>query len=329
LTTALSAAFQLTFKVLSIDPVMQARLSPIFLLLILVVFFTDSYGQSMDCTGKLGHWLIREDFGSGTGHGPALPAGVTNMAYTPYCPADGFYTLVNASEGCAEESWHNVKHDHTGNNNGYMMMINASNEPSTFYTRMVPSLCPATTYEFSAYILNLLKNTVAGPTVQQPDILFSIETTTGEVLETLRTGPIPATSGPVWKKYNLIFKTPDNVSSLVLKISNHAPGGPGNDLLLDDIEFITSAPKLTIPTVFSPNGDGVNDVWDIINLDAYTNCVLTVYDRGGGIVFKSVGYNTPWNGTRNGSLLDTGTYYYVIDLKIGAKRISGWVFLMR
>lgn len=308
---------------------MQARFSPIFLLLILVGLFTDTFAQSMDCTGKLGHWLFRENFGSGTGHGPPLPAGVTNMAYTQYCPPDGFYTLVNASDGCAEASWHNVTHDHTGNSNGYMMMINASNEPSTFYTRMVPSLCPATKYEFSAYILNLLKNTVVGPTVQQPDILFSIETITGEVLETLRTGTIPATAAPVWKKYNLVFKTPDNVSSLVLKISNNAPGGPGNDLLLDDIEFITSAPKLTIPTVFSPNGDGVNDVWNIANLDAYTDCRLTVYDRSGAVVFKSIGYNTPWNGTRNGAPLDTGTYYYVIDFEDEIPRVSGWVFLIR
>ncbi|UOE48426.1 gliding motility-associated C-terminal domain-containing protein [Mucilaginibacter sp. SMC90] len=283
----------------------------------------------MDCTGKLGHWLFREDFGSGTGHGPALPPGVTNMAYTQFCPPDGFYTLVSTSDGCAEESWHKVIHDHTGNSNGYMMMINASNEPSTFYTRMVPSLCPATAYEFSAYILNLLKNTVVGPTVQQPDILFSIETTAGEVLDTLRTGSVTATAGPVWKKYNLVFKTPDNVNSLVLKISNRAPGGPGNDLMLDDIEFITSAPKITVPTMFSPNGDGINDVWNITNLDAYTDCELTVFDRSGGIVFKSIGYDTPWNGTRKGAPLDTGTYYYTIDLKTGAKRISGWVFLMR
>lgn len=306
---------------------MQARFPPFFLLLIL--FYINTNAQSMDCTGKLGHWLFRENFGSGTGHGPALPTGVTNMVYTPYCPADGFYTLVNTSEGCAEESWHKVIHDHTGNSNGYMMMINASNEPSTFYTRMVPSLCPATTYGFSAYILNLLKNTVIGPTVQQPDILFSIETTSGEVLDTLRTGPIPATSGAVWKKYNLVFKTPDNVSGLVLKISNRAPGGPGNDLLLDDIEFITSAPKVTVPNMFSPNGDGINDVWNITNLEAYTDCILTVYDRSGGVVFKSIGYSTPWNGTRNGAFLDAGTYYYVIDFNNEIPRVSGWVFLIR
>ena len=305
---------------------MQARIFPLFLLLMLAAAY-DTRGQ--DCTGELGHWLFREDFGAGTGHGPALQAGVTNMFYTPDCPPDGFYTLVNTSDGCGSGAWHNVRYDHTGNKNGYMMMINASNEPSTFYSRMVPSLCPNTKYEFSAYILNLLKNSIIGPTVQQPDILFSIETTTGEVLYTLQTHSIPATNTPIWKRYSLSFKTPENVTSLVLKISNNAPGGPGNDLLIDDIEFITSAPKLTIPTMFSPNGDGINDVWNIINLDAYTDCLLTVYNRGGAVVFKSIGYNKPWNGTRNGSPLDPGTYYYILDRKNNLPIISGWVFLMR
>jgi gliding motility-associated-like protein len=308
---------------------MRARLPFSLFVLLLVIAGKFSNAQTNDCTGEFGHWLVREDFGAGIGHGPALPTGVTNMYYTPDCPADGYYTLVNSTEGCSENEWHRVKYDHTGNKNGYMMMINASNEPSTFYSRMVPSLCPNTTYEFSAYILNLLKSSIIGPTAQQPDILFSIETTTGEVLETLQTQPIPSTSTPVWKKYKLSFKTPDNVTSLVLKISNKAPGGPGNDLLLDDIEFVTSAPKVTVSTMFSPNGDGVNDVWRIVNLSAYTDCVLTVYDRGGAVVFKCIGYDKPWDGTRNGTLLDMGTYYYVIDRKNYLPRISGWVFLMR
>lgn len=308
---------------------MWARIPRLFFLLMLVITCTLANAQTNDCTGELGHWLVREDFGAGIGHGPALPAGVTNMFYTPDCPADGFYTLVNSSDGCSANEWHNVRFDHTGNKNGYMMMINASNEPSTFYSRMVPSLCPNTNYEFSAYILNLLKNSIIGPTVQQPDILFSIETTTGEVLYTLQTNPIPATATPIWKKFSIAFKTPENVTSLVLKISNNAPGGPGNDLLLDDIEFITSAPKVTVSTMFSPNGDGINDVWKIVNLSAYTDCVLTVYDRAGVVVYKSIGYDIPWNGTRNGNALDMGTYYYVIDRKNYLPRLSGWVFLMR
>ncbi|AYL98715.1 gliding motility-associated C-terminal domain-containing protein [Mucilaginibacter celer] len=308
---------------------MQARVSTLFFIFLLAMILANANAQTMDCTGNLGHWLIREDFGSGIGHGPALPPGVTNMTYTPECTADGFYTIVNTTQGCSPGEWHTVKFDHTGNKNGYMMMINASNEPSTFYTRMVPSLCPNTTYEFSAYVINLLKSSITGPTVQQPDILFSIETTTGEVLDMLQTHPIPATAAPVWKKFSLTFKTPESVSSLVLKISNSAPGGPGNDLLLDDIEFITSAPKLTIPTIFSPNGDGVNDVWNITNLDAYTDCLLMVFDRAGAVVFKSIGYNRPWDGTRNGRPLDMGTYYYIIDRKNNLPRISGWVFLMR
>jgi hypothetical protein len=46
-------------------------------------------------------------------------------------------------------------------------------------------------------------------------------------------------------------------------------------------------------------------------------------------VFYSVGYNTPWNGTRNGQALPVGTYYYIVQLKNGFKPLSGSVTILR
>ena len=86
---------------------------------------------------------------------------------------------------------------------------------------------------------------------------------------------------------------------------------------------------VTVPNVFSPNGDGVHDVWNIPNLADYPGSTVEVFNRYGQQVFYSVGYNTPWNGTRNGQALPVGTYYYIVQLKNGFKPLSGSVTILR
>jgi gliding motility-associated-like protein len=93
--------------------------------------------------------------------------------------------------------------------------------------------------------------------------------------------------------------------------------------VLKDIPFV--------PNAFSPNGDGINDKWTIPSLSNYPNCRVEVYNRYGQIVFLSPqGYTTPWDGTKNGSSLPVGTYYYIIEPKDkGYGKFSGSVTLLR
>ncbi len=86
---------------------------------------------------------------------------------------------------------------------------------------------------------------------------------------------------------------------------------------------------ITIPSAFTPNGDGVNDLWDITALQGYPDCVVTVFNRYGAEVYRSVGYSKAWNGTYSGSALPSGTYYYIIDLGSGKKKLSGAVTIIR
>lgn len=74
---------------------------------------------------------------------------------------------------------------------------------------------------------------------------------------------------------------------------------------------------LEIPNGFSPNGDGINDTWRIRYLDGYPDATIEVYNRGGQIVFRSVGYSKDWDGTYQGKALPIGTYYYIINPKTG------------
>ncbi|MES2798977.1 MAG: PKD-like domain-containing protein [Bacteroidota bacterium] len=79
--------------------------------------------------------------------------------------------------------------------------------------------------------------------------------------------------------------------------------------------------EITVPTAFTPDGDGVNDNWEIIDLDAvYPNNVVSVFNRWGNIVYQhdsSVDgpYDASrWDGTFKGELLPVASYYFVIDL---------------
>jgi gliding motility-associated-like protein len=65
----------------------------------------------------------------------------------------------------------------------------------------------------------------------------------------------------------------------------------------------------------TPNGDGINETWEIAGIDQYPSCRVSIYDRWGQKVYSSTGYREPFNGTRNGSPLPVGTYYWYIDLQ--------------
>ena len=65
---------------------------------------------------------------------------------------------------------------------------------------------------------------------------------------------------------------------------------------------------------FSPNNDGSNDTWQIDFIDQFPNCTVEIYNRWGELLFESVGYQEPWDGTYSGGVVPTGTYYYAIEL---------------
>lgn len=87
--------------------------------------------------------------------------------------------------------------------------------------------------------------------------------------------------------------------------------------------------KVIIPNAFTPNGDGKNDLWEIVGLSTYPGNVLQVFNRHGMEVFRTVSAAKTWDGNYQGKSLPFGTYYYVIDLKDGSKPLSGWVSLIR
>nr|WP_294789806.1 PKD domain-containing protein [uncultured Mucilaginibacter sp.] len=84
-----------------------------------------------------------------------------------------------------------------------------------------------------------------------------------------------------------------------------------------------------MPNAFTPNGDGINDTWEIRYLDSYPGCTVNVFNRNGQKVFSSIGYPIPWDGRTNNSNLSAGVYYYIIDPKNGRKAMSGYITIIK
>ncbi len=105
--------------------------------------------------------------------------------------------------------------------------------------------------------------------------------------------------------------------------------GKGGCTASDDMNvYILLVPK--IPNVFTPNGDGINDVWDITYLAQYQGATVEVYNRYGQIVLQMQnGYTKPWDGKLNGTPLPIGTYYYIINPKNGLEKMAGSVTIIR
>jgi len=85
-----------------------------------------------------------------------------------------------------------------------------------------------------------------------------------------------------------------------------------------------------LPNTITPDGDGVNDVWNIPEIENHPDANVLIYNRWGNEVFSSRGYNEPWDGTQNGKELPTGSYFYIIDYGDGSKEnLSGSVNIIR
>lgn len=102
----------------------------------------------------------------------------------------------------------------------------------------------------------------------------------------------------------------------------------------------TISADVTIPNYFSPNGDGINDVWNLDDLlDRYPNARAVIYNRWGNIVWRSTGpYGRStsgvnnWSGQLEGSQdnVPDGVYYYLLEIEDEFKTTkTGFIEIMR
>ena len=290
---------------------------PRYLLLFILAFsMTQAVSAQLSfCKGVGGPPIFNDDFGQGTSNGPPLAPGITNYTYSSGNVGDGFYTITNNMQRVIQAS-HNTG-DHTGNDNGKALVVNADFTPGIFYQIPVSGLCENTTYEFSAWLLNIYDT---GSNVCSSSIPINVRFEIWDATNTIflsggDTGNINATSTPQWQKAGLSFTSAVGQGTVILKMINNGVGGCGNDLAIDDIQFrtcgddtdITDASGATSSTFCTSNGAQSQTLSATVQNSVYSSPVYQWEVSPDGENFTdiigetSARYTTP--------MVNTTTYY--------------------
>ena len=85
-------------------------------------------------------------------------------------------------------------------------------------------------------------------------------------------------------------------------------------IAVSDRVFFSS---LGVTQAFSPNGDGINDIWDLSVLQGCPNARVYVYDRYGRKLWETNDTQLKWDGIVKGKPVPSDTYWFAIDFNDG------------
>ncbi|HEY8400416.1 MAG TPA: gliding motility-associated C-terminal domain-containing protein, partial [Cytophagaceae bacterium] len=139
--------------------------------------------------------------------------------------------------------------------------------------------------------------------------------------------------------FNTVTVIPNTMDELTV---NLAEGKKYRAIIQSGVCSSVESPVFNIPgfivyTTFTPNNDGIDDIWVIEGIDAYADNTVKVFNRWGDLVYKESGYNNldkAWDGSSNSGFLignmplPEGSYFYQIETSSGVV-ISGYVILKR
>lgn len=293
-------------------------------------------------------FTAESDFGTGTIQNRALGAtvpGYTKINLGASAPGDGYYSIANntSGNGTTDDTgpykpnparvfavW-DILGDHTGSidpiagnpptaagsNGGYMLVVNSAYPTGEVYRDTIKEVCPNTYYEFSAWIRNICSrcsidsNGISPNTPGvQPNLAFTIND-----VDYFTSGNIPYDPRG-WVKRGFIYKTGPSETSFRITIKNNAPGGGGNDWVLDDIKLATCYPNL----IMNPGDTAKVCAGSMVHLrdtvrSYFNNYVNYCWE-------KSINGGVTWSGTgvcgTKVPILKNGLWEYVVDTLLNA-----------
>jgi gliding motility-associated-like protein len=131
----------------------------------------------------------------------------------------------------------------------------------------------------------------------------------------LTVGGAPAGASYSWSPAEFVSNpTGQNPSAFPTETTAFAVQSNIGTCLVSDTVIVPVGVPINYGNAISPNGDNVNDSWEIEGIEKFDRAEINIYDRWGQNVFRSIGYATAWDGTNRGKKLPTGSYYYVIEL---------------
>ena len=121
------------------------------------------------------------------------------------------------------------------------------------------------------------------------------------------------------------FANPSQTTDYVLSVTD-INGCMDSDTLT---VFVETDYAVFIPNLFSPNGDGYNDTWEIPEIANYPNTAVQIINREGQVVYSNENYDNTWDGTHKEKDLPEATYYYLIVFENSDVSYKGAVTILR
>ena len=206
--------------------------------------------------------------------------GTTNNT-GPYAPTpnpdrvfNGFWDIIGDHTNASNPVTGNPPTP-AGQPGGYMLVVNAAYPTGEAFRDTIKNVCPNTNYEFSAWVRNICgkcgidsnSNATYTPGVL-PNLAYSINDvdyfTTGNIVYDQK-----------WVKRGFIYKTGPGETQFTITIKNNAPGGGGNDWVIDDIKLATCYPNL----VMNPSDTATSCVGYPVNLSDTVKSYFNNYNN--------------------------------------------------
>ena len=252
-----------------------------------------------------------------------IDGAITMFANTPEAPSTAAWSVISGNATVVDES------------DPFTEVIGAGPGTHTFLWTVDNGVCGTTSDEITIAIfdhtapaaeagesLDLCEN----ETSAQLSAVAATSTATGWWSLMEGGGTIAQPADP----NSMVNDLPTGYNWFTWTIDNGPCGSTSDTLLIKLRDCLT----LRIPNAFSPNGDGVNEVFYIENIGSYPQNALQIFNRWGNKVYEQSPYNNEWDGTSQfgamfGEKLPESTYYYVLDLGDDKESHTGYIFLRR
>ncbi|MGI6320327.1 MAG: gliding motility-associated C-terminal domain-containing protein [Bacteroidales bacterium] len=137
----------------------------------------------------------------------------------------------------------------------------------------------------------------------------------GDSIDICEIGSISLDAGENNGNFSFLWSTGESTQQIMVSEAGTYWVQYGNELcMVSDTVHIIGCPDLTMPNVFTPNGDGFNDrfIPDAQNIKDFK---MVIYNRWGNKIFETNSYVDGWDGKINGNDAAEGTYYWTIEYR--------------
>ncbi len=169
----------------------------------------------------------------------------------------GVWDIIGDHTGALNPLLGNPPADTVNSTGGYMAVINSSYKPSIAFLDTINNLCPNTYYQYSAWLRNICSHCACDSNGKGPASVGFIPTGPGDSsgvrpnltfnvngYDYYTTGDMPYTGQ--WIQKGFTYLTGPTQTSMIIFLRNNAPGGGGNDWVLDDIAVASCTPTISL-----------------------------------------------------------------------------------